>query len=161
MMRGDPISRQAGMTLVEVMLVVFIVGLVAGVAVMTLPDRATPREKAVAGLERSIREIRDMSVLTGDTMALRSTDGSISLMRWDGYDWQETGRSVARLPDGVQVRLARPGDRDRSERPQDSRMLVFDPLGVSEPASLVVTYRGFERTLSILPDGEVRLEPAA
>lgn len=154
------LPRQSGMTLVEVLLVVFIVGLVAGIAVMTLPERTTPREKAVADLERSLRDIRDMSVLTGDTMALRSADGAISLMRWDGYEWKETGRSLANLPDGVQVRLAAADDRRRPD-PQESRMLVFDPLGVSEPASLIVTYRGFERTLSIGADGEVTLEPVS
>ena len=44
------------MTLVEVMLVVFIVGLVAGVAVMTLPDRPAPHERALRDLGQAVRE---------------------------------------------------------------------------------------------------------
>lgn len=147
-------SSQSGMTLVEVMLVVFIVGLVAGVAVMTLPDRPDPREKAVKELGRAVRDIQDMSVLTGDTYALRAADGAISLMRWDGFEWQQTGRTLADLPDGVDVRLQRPNETERDSG-NASRMLVFDALGASEPAEIVVSYAGFRQTLSIQPDGEV------
>ena len=155
MMPARPsVSGQSGMTLVEVMLVVFIVGLVAGIAVMTLPDRPDPREKAVKDLGSAVRDIQDMSILTGDTYALRAADGAISLMRWDGFDWQETGRSLAELPDGVDVTLQRPDERSRQDR-NTSRMLVFDPLGASEPADIVISYAGFSQTLSIQPDGEV------
>lgn len=148
-------SKQAGMTLVEVMLVVFIVGLVAGVAVMTLPDRPGPHERAMRDLGQAVREVQDMAVLTGDALAISAVDGKVSLVRWDGYDWQPAGRDLTSLPPGVSVRLARPGE-DRRVNEKSERLLVFDPLGVSEPADIIVSAGAFERTLHITPDGEVR-----
>ncbi|WP_300393124.1 GspH/FimT family pseudopilin [Henriciella sp.] len=156
MTRHASLSRQAGMTLVEVMIVVFIVGLVAGVAVMTIPERESPREKAVRELGQAVRDIQDQAILTGDTLALRATDGAVTLLRWDGYEWQATRRNVLELPDGVSVQLVRP---DESRAPEDhgGRMLVFDPLGVTEPANLIVSYGAFQKTLLINPGGEVSL----
>ena len=148
-------SKQAGMTLVEVMLVVFIVGLVAGVAVMTLPDRPDPQERAVRDLGQAVREVQDMAVLTGDALAISAVDGKVSLVRWDGFDWQPAGRDLASLPQGVSVRLVRPGETGRDNE-RGERLLVFDPLGVSEPADIIVSAGAFERTLHITPDGEVR-----
>lgn len=149
-------SKQAGMTLVEVMLVVFIVGLVAGVAVMTLPDRPDPQERAVRDLGQAVRDIQDMAVLTGDALAISAEGGKVSLVRWDGFDWQPAGRDLANLPPGVSVRLARPAETKSHEDEKGARLLVFDPLGASEPADIIVSAGAFERTLHVTPDGEVR-----
>ncbi|MBR9836024.1 MAG: prepilin-type N-terminal cleavage/methylation domain-containing protein, partial [Alphaproteobacteria bacterium] len=44
-MRARPdISSQSGMTLIEVMMVVFIIGLATGLVVLTIPPRPTPEQ---------------------------------------------------------------------------------------------------------------------
>ncbi|WP_300381591.1 prepilin-type N-terminal cleavage/methylation domain-containing protein [Henriciella sp.] len=147
-------SPQSGMTLVEVLLVIFIMGLVAGVAVTTLPERESPQEEAVRELGQSIRTIQDQSVLTGDVLALRTEKGRVSLLRWDGYEWQPAERAFIDLPQAVNVRLSRADER-RTRNEDEARMLVFDPLGVIEPIDVTISAGKFERTLRITQDGEV------
>ena len=142
------------MTLVEVMLVVFIIGLVAGVAIMTLPERPDPRERAMKDLGTAIRDIQDMSILTGDTLAIRAVDGAVELVRWNGFEWQRTGRELSQLPQGAFVDLRKPGERKQEDR-KGVRMLVFDPLGTLEPTNVVLRYGAFEQTLQISSEGEV------
>lgn len=142
------------MTLVEVMLVVFIIGLVAGVAVMTLPERPDPRERALKDLGTAIRDIQDMSILTGDTLAIRAVDGAVELVRWNGVEWQRTERELSQLPQGAFVDLRKPGERKQEDR-KGARMLVFDPLGTLEPTNVVLRYGAFEQTLQISSEGEV------
>lgn len=154
MTRRATLSRQAGMTLVEVMLVVFIVGLVAGVVVMTLPARQDPHEKAADDLGRAIRDIQDMSILTGETFALLASEDTVSLQKWDGFEWQPAGRKLTSLPEGVDIQLLHP-DKRPGQDGKRGRMLVFDPLGVTEPANVVISYGMFQQTLRIEPDGEV------
>lgn len=147
-------SSQSGMTLMEVLLVIFIMGLVSGVAVATLPERKSPQQKAVRDLGQSIRAIQDQSILTGDVLALRAAKGQVSLLRWDGYEWQPAEREFIDLPQAVDVRLSRADER-RTRNEDEPRMLVFDPLGVIEPVDVTISAGSFERTLRITQDGEV------
>ena len=150
------LSRQAGMTLVEVMLVIFIVGLVAGVAVTTLPERESREEAAVRELGETLRGIQDQAILTGDVLALRAAKGEITLMRWDGFEWQSVDKRLIDLPQAVDVELSRSGERRPPARRRDeATMLVFDPLGVTEPVDITLTAGRFARTLRITEDGEV------
>lgn len=156
-MKTECTSRRhdAGMTLVEVLLVVFIMGLIAGVAVMTLPSRDTPQEKALQTVRTAIEDVRDRAVLTGEVLGLRLGPGGFELVSWTGEEWLPTRvQPVMRLPQAVRISFA-PLEGKRGLEKDRPMALVFNPLGVNEPIRLEISMGPETDLLEITPEGEV------
>jgi type II secretion system protein H len=126
--------REAGLTLVEVLMVVFIIGLVTGVAVMTLPERQDPYKKALADVQDTIDAIRDRSIMTGEVLGLSIDDNRIAVVSWTGTEWQPTGRAAFNLPAHAELEIVRErADTGGADVPS---VIIFNPLGVTEPVRL-------------------------
>jgi prepilin-type N-terminal cleavage/methylation domain-containing protein len=132
--RGRDLSGRAqnaagaarGFTLVEILLVLALLGLVAGAAMLAagsvLPDAAEDSEKAVWEM---ITAARSQAVLTGETARLYPGDEGRSLIVPT-----EKGLLVRTLPAGVTVEIHPPDTADRA-----------GPAGKSAPPMEVGFYR--------------------
>lgn len=152
--RHLPAPRDAGMTLVEVMLVIFIMGLVTSVAVMTLPPRETQQERAVRKVETVLRDAQDRSVLTGEIIGIQPTENGIELVSWTGEEWLAIQRARLDLPDGVRLEVL-PPDGALQSREDTPQRIIFNPLGRAEPINVAVNRRSWSQRLTLTPDGEV------
>lgn len=141
------------MTLVEVLMVVFIIGLATSVVVLTLPPRTPPEQKAAAALAQTVRQAQDLAILTGQPTGLDLSPEGYGVTVWTGQAWQPRGRTV-QLDKALSVQLVS----EQTERPASWPELVFDPTGVATPATLTLQTRrgGFE--IAVMPDAEVRYE---
>ncbi|WP_143435666.1 prepilin-type N-terminal cleavage/methylation domain-containing protein [Henriciella aquimarina] len=147
-------SRQSGMTLVEVLLVVFIMALVAGFAVMTLPARDSSGDRAVRKVRMMVQTLSDRSLLTGEVVALQAGERGLEALQWTGETWQPMALAPLSLPDGmhVEIRSAEAGPRRLREK---QAMLVINPLGEMRAARFEIIGDEATRTLSLTPDGKV------
>jgi general secretion pathway protein H len=139
--------ESAGFTLVEIMVVLVIVGLLAGAAVLAMPEAGgglrveaeTFAARAKAAQEKALIDSRSTSLLIapGGYAIARSRDGS-----WQEiarFEWQEG--TVPDLAPGQQMRT------------------MFDATGTADPLELTLR-RGDRRvTVEIGGDGEIRIEP--
>ena len=73
---------QAGMTLVEVMAVLFIVGLTAGIVTLTLPENPSDEEASAQAFARVLTDAQDRAIMTGQPVGLNLTERGYMLVQW-------------------------------------------------------------------------------
>ncbi|WP_290750606.1 GspH/FimT family pseudopilin [Henriciella sp.] len=148
------LRRDAGLTLVEILVVIFVMGLVSAVAVMTLPARETPYERAVREVQSALRDAQDRAVLTGEVIGVQPTEHGLDLLSWTGEEWLPLRADRLSLPDGVRLEVVGAED-DRRDHDEIPQRIVFNPLGATQPVHLAVTWRTYAQRLTLMPDGEV------
>ena len=152
MMNARP-SSQSGMTLVEIMVVLFIIGLTAGLVVMTLPARESPERAAAAGIYEALSTAQDQAILTGQPTGLRFDGRSYTIQGWRDGRWIPVksgsidGRLQVILPDDV----AKPVSEGWPN-------IVFDPTGLSNGAAISLRGRDARVQVTVSSAWEVLLE---
>ena len=152
--RNHLARRDAGMTLVEVMMVIFIIGLATTVAVITLPPREAAEARMLRQVETALGQAQDRAVLTGEVIGLQQTEAGFELLSWTGEEWLLLQGGLLRLPADVEVEILPPEDQRRNGRDAPAR-IVFNPLGRAEPITLSVSWRGWSERIALNTDGEV------
>ena len=162
-------AREGGFSLVEMMVVLFVMGLLAGVVVLSLPgDSKVLREEAerfaartVAARDEAISGARPVAVVVGragyyfeqrrDGGWQPLDPGRFGLVAWkDGTLASVAGATRAV---GVVADSALPGAAPERQR------LVFDPVGLSSNEARVRLARGKDAlSISIARDGTVKLD---
>ncbi|MEQ9315404.1 MAG: prepilin-type N-terminal cleavage/methylation domain-containing protein [Henriciella sp.] len=144
---------QKGFTLVEVLLVVFIMGLVTTVAVMTLPERQDPYERALSEVQGTVDAIRDRSIMTGEVLGIAIREDRLEVVNWTGNEWQPVARQSFHLPANAKLEIVREkGDRRGEDAPS---VIVFNPLGVTEPVRLDLRAGPLTFALRLTEDGRL------
>lgn len=152
--RNHLARRDAGMTLVEVMMVIFIIGLATTVAVITLPPREAAEARMLRQVETALGQAQDRAVLTGEVIGLQQTKVGFELLSWTGEEWLPLQGGLLRLPADVEVEILPPEDQRRNGQDAPAR-IVFNPLGRAEPITLSVSWRGWSERIALNTDGEV------
>lgn len=140
------------MTIVEVLMVVFIIGLTAGIVTLTIPQRPTAEQAGAQAFARVLREAQDQAILSGQPVGLKLTDSGYSLVQWRRENWRPQGRPAV-LPKSLDIVL----QTEQSARPESWPELVFDPTGVVELAEFQLRGRGIRIDISLDETGSVRL----
>lgn len=121
-------SRRAGMTIVELLLVIAILGVVLGLGSMmfTRQNEVVTLESAASELSQTIGQARSRALQRGNEHRVRIISSTNYVLEtFDGSSW-ETDRSVA-LPAGVTLVVPASG----SSVTFDTRGFAdFDPAGV-------------------------------
>lgn len=142
------------MTLIEVMMVVFIIGLATGLVVLTLPPRATPEEAAAKTFSSVLTRAQDQAILSGQPVGLLLGEEGYSLLAWRGEQWDRV-RGGAELARGLTLQI---DDRREQVLADGWPDLVFDPTGVSDGAMFQLRGRKARIDITLLASGEVQLE---
>lgn len=148
----EPPSRQAGFSLVELMVVVFIIAVMSAVVVLNMPggDRG-PGAQAQA-LAARLRMAAQESITTGRIFGARLTDLSYDFQVLKAGEWEKvTGNRT--LPtdywqEGTMVDVAAGG----REKMDAAPTIVFDPIGMVTPFTITLIRDG--RTVRLQGDGK-------
>lgn len=143
---------QAGFTLVEVLLVVFIVGLSTALVVMNIPAGPERIEQAVADIEADMDALQERAIVTGILHGVEIYDDRYEVVRRVEGEWVEDrtlGRDLER-PLSLVVAARRS---EQTAGPE----LVFDPAGLPNAAVLTITDGSSRREIRVGPaEGETR-----
>ncbi|MEL6414478.1 MAG: GspH/FimT family pseudopilin [Pseudomonadota bacterium] len=148
-------SSERGMTIVEVLMVVFIIGLAAGIVTLTIPQRPTEEQAGAQAFARVLREAQDQAILSGQPIGLKLSENGYALLQWRRERWVPHGRAVA-LPRQLEVVEQEELIVDQ-QLPANWPDLVFDPTGIVEMAEFQLRGRGIRIDVTINETGEVIL----
>ena len=145
---------EGGFTLVELLTVIFIIGLTGSLVVFTIPTRSSPAERTLSVLTQDIQQVSDRALLSGRVYAIDLIEDGYQVKVWQDGSWRTAGRSSTGRQDVMDIRL-----RGRASDTDDARPeLVFDPTGVNDPVELEVRAGGDRFIVTISPDGKVTHE---
>lgn len=82
------LKTQRGMTLVEVLVVVLILGLMAGVVVMTLPSDEDTAKAEAFRFANQIRTAQELAITSGQIVGLRMDSGGYDFLIYNANGWQ-------------------------------------------------------------------------
>lgn len=140
------------MTLVEVMAVLFIVGLTAGIVTLTLPQRPTEEQASAQAFATVLRDAQEQAIYAGQPVGLKLNDRGYTLLQWRRDGWWPQGRATI-LPRRMEISL----DTEGSTRPENWPELIFDPTGIVQPAEFQLRAGGVRIDIALEESGEVRL----
>ena len=144
--------RQAGFTLVELMVVLAVMGLLAGVAVWRWPaGNGRVRADAIA-LSSRIAAARDQAILSGRPLALEVDAAGYRFVERGEQGWQPV--TEAALRERQWSRGVRPGASAAA-----AARLGFDSVGLPDRAlDLTLTGTNASAVVEIAADGEVSVK---
>lgn len=142
-------SSQAGFTLLEVLTVVFIMGLVTSLVVIALPEPEQDLQTEARRLERTIDQLQDRAILTGAVHALDLTASNYQVTRWQAGTWTPLPGFSHEFPGGVVANIS-----GRQEAGSSGWRLLFDPVGLPFQSQINLIGRGerVELNYSAAPD---------
>jgi len=89
--------RRAGFTLIEMLVVLVIAGIAAGLVLLRLPTIGSDRpERLLERLDVELESMCDQALLTGNARGLRFHDGGYDFWRREAGQWQPADRPLAR-----------------------------------------------------------------
>lgn len=150
--RQPVFANQSGMTLVEVMAVLFIIGLTAGMVTLTLPQRPTPEQASAQAFAKALRDGQEHAIIVGQPVGVRLLENGYAMMRWRQDDWRPQGR-----PTFLPSRMTLSHEAEETDRPGNWPEIVFDPTGVVEPLAFQLRSRGVRIDIFVDENGEVQL----
>lgn len=148
-------SANAGFSLSEALVALFLLALAAMVIVGTLPQRPEAGTAAAERLRKDFGDIRDRAIISGHAQAIRLRDDGYEHLAWHNGGWSPASRHAVRLDQDVTITLEKAKPRSRFDTRTREPEIVFDPTGIVEAPNLVLMWDGGTLPLSILPDGEV------
>jgi general secretion pathway protein H len=148
---GTRKASSRGFTLVELMVVIAIVGLVAGAAVLAIPDPGGGLRAEALRFAARAKAAQERAVMDNRPVAVVLRDGGY------GFEWREDGkwRKLEKKP-FVDTRWSE-GTEARIEGPE--QRILFDSTGFAESARLLLTRDGDEAGVEVSSGGKILVLP--
>lgn len=142
---------EGGFTLIEMMVVIFLVGLLAGVVVLSTPgEQAAVRDDADR-FALHVAAARDEAVLRSQPIALWISPSGYGFEGREAGAWRPIDTPPLAAADwrsGTSARI-----------PAEGQRLVFDSVGLpSEAIAIAIEQGGARRVVSISATGEVSID---
>lgn len=147
------LPREAGVSLVEMMVVLFIAGLVAGAALLVMPGPDRTLHETASRLAARMAAASDESVMLNRRIALVVSAEGYRFERLEENGWirvgDRAGLAPTAWPRGVAPNLPRPG----ADGPPGGRVATFDPVGGATPVRIALSDGGGRAGWAVEIDG--------
>ncbi|MFC7050299.1 type II secretion system minor pseudopilin GspH [Emcibacter nanhaiensis] len=156
-------DRQAGFTLVELMVVIVIIGMISAVVVLNMPSPASDLEQETEKLAARLRLAAEESIMAGELTGVRITPEGYAFVIYRRGHWLPLDLPSGQWPEGAVVRLVR--DRlpvELTENlPENSPSIWFDPLG--NQMSFSIDISGIDDNIKVSGEenGEIIVNPVS
>lgn len=147
---------ERGMTLIEVLTVVFIIALTSSLVVLTLPERTSEAERFAERFAQDVSRAHDRAILSGRVVGIGFTRDRYQLEEWRSGEWQTVSGNSQSLPDRIDLVFLNASEADDEEETAPS--ILFDPTGVNTPIEILLRSRGERLSLVVKADGEVQID---
>ncbi|MEM8988539.1 MAG: type II secretion system minor pseudopilin GspH [Pseudomonadota bacterium] len=153
--------KTAGFTLIEVMAVVFIMGLMAGVVVLSMPREDTTLKDAARRFAADVKHAADESIVGGRTVGLSVDDRGYAFYLYEAGDWRAADVRRA-WPQGVDVTYddeieGTPAGRRADEGRPSAPSLRFSPTGEATPFEVIFGRGGAEIRVGADANGDIHM----
>ena len=165
--------HQQGFSLVEMLVVVFIIAMASTAVVLTLPEPRPDTEKHAQALMGDLTQAGRESIMAGEPIALQAEQNGYQFLRYREGVWTPLGRSVLFEPGSqaeesttlsvtsiVESRRITPTEEQRRSNVTSSELtpdIVFYPVGEATPAQIVLEQAGRQSIIIVSEDASVRL----
>lgn len=152
-------APDAGVSLVEAMVALMILGLIAGAVFLMAPGADSKVRDEAERLAARVVFASEESIIVNRPLSLVVTVEGYGFERLEETGWQpaEHGSPLGfrAWPSGIDVRVEAP-----DAAAGDARVARFDSIGGATPAALVLSGSGTRWRVAIDGDGEVDIAPA-
>ncbi len=162
-------QKQSGFTLVELLVVIFIIGLMSGVVVMSLPDGKTSAGQQAEDLTSAIASLSREAIASGEPVSWTHIEGQNLFEQYRKGQWvvlRAPSRTINRISEtsDVKVSVVLLGVETKRKILDDKRVeaeppLVFFPTGEATPAEVRMTGEEFDIVHKVTTSGEVVFIP--
>jgi general secretion pathway protein H len=149
---GTEARPEAGFTLIELMVVMFVIGLAGAAVLLTVPDGRPQVGREAETLAARLREARDEAVLTNRAVEARLDAAGYAFHVQRGGEW------VALEASPFQPRAWGEGVAARLTSADGGRSVRFDPTGGAGPATVALSRAEARVTVAVDEAGNVQID---
>ncbi|MFN3522492.1 MAG: GspH/FimT family pseudopilin [Phenylobacterium sp.] len=145
-------EAEAGFTLVELMVTLFVIGLAGAAVVLTIPDHRPPVSEEAERFAARLTRAKEEAVLTNRSVDVAVTGAGYRFRVYVRGAWAplaEKPFGEARWSEGLKASLEADGGRTG---------VRFDPTGGADPAVITLTREARRARVSVDEAGNVRVE---
>lgn len=146
---------QAGLSLVEIMVTLSIIGVATSLILLTIPTRPLHKQEA-SRLQEALEQTAGRSRVTGQPMGLVIEGQRYSPAVWQNGTWRLL--SSYSLPSDITLHI----DGKLPVAPEEGKppvpAVIFDPLGHTAPVAIELIRNRAVTSLTLFPDGQVAVE---
>lgn len=147
-------QEEAGFTLVELMVVLVIVGLMASIVILSLPNGSDALDDDAQRFAARTAALRDNAILQSRPMAVQVTPSGYSFLARREGSWDVMADKPfvsTNWSSGITAAVGEAG----------SLLISFESTGLpSDQAEVTLTYKELERGILVAPMGDVSLAKA-
>ncbi|MEP1229385.1 MAG: GspH/FimT family pseudopilin [Litorimonas sp.] len=145
--------KDAGFTLIEMMMVLLIIGVMSTAVLLTIPDRKPAAQEFSEKLVRDLNLAAQNSLLSGQPAGFGLTRDGYVIYAYADEAWAQS--DAKNWPDNVSIRFEK--DNRRLELPREALpLIIFEPTGQSGIFRL--TLRDGEQSFDLHSVGDGRIK---
>jgi len=156
--RDVPPSTEAGMTLTEMLVAVFIMALAAGMVTLTMRPKTDPLAEAATRLERDVTSALDLALVTGVPQGLSITEDGYQRLSWQNQAWSPAPGRAVTFAHNVSFDTTRTPSRTVSDTETIVPNIILDTTGTAQGEPLTLMRDRQTIMLTIAPNGQVTWE---
>lgn len=159
----------SGFTLVELLIVVFIIGLMSSVVVMSLPKGKIDSRTEADNLIVAIASLSREAIASGEAVSWTHIEGQNLFEKYHAGEWialNASSRAVAKSQktEELKVTVQLEGLETQRKFVDDKRVkaeapLVFFPTGEATPALIRLSAKEFDAVYNLSPSGKIVFVP--
>lgn len=162
-----PTSSEAGISLVEMLAALFIIGLTATFVSLSMPRGSEPLQKASSKFVEQVKLARNLAQTTGEAYGIRVNASGSRLLVYRRGEWVQS-RAVEEFSDielADRMRFELENDRKRNEKSrieaeaQQGRppQIWFDPTGIVTSEPVYLHRDADQMSITVSRNGEINV----
>ncbi len=154
-------TRQSGFTLVEVLAVLFIIGMMAGAVVMNMPKAQNPLHKQGELLATRIGLAAQGGLISQQSIGVVLRGDGYEIVRYNNYIWETVETFTFDLESKPYIELTQNAAKINLEAAEKSGVPVirYDTTGLGTPFALKLQSGASAYMISGGSDGKITVEP--